>query len=131
MPTSTEVPRLGSSRPPLHDAGDSACGTPQRFFGGGGANPLCLTASVVRGAATLDACRALLPDHLSYGARRGNPPFARGPPPAVRLGWRLAARTGPYDCARGGNVKALAERLNLSLSIQRTCVLGPVCFTLN
>ena len=33
---------------------------------------------------------------------------------------------GPYDCARVGNVKALAQRLNLSLSIQRTCVLGPV-----
>ncbi|CAB1423623.1 unnamed protein product [Pleuronectes platessa] len=45
-------------------------------------------------AATLDACRDLLADHLSYGARWGNPPFARGPLPAVRLGWRLAARTG-------------------------------------
>ncbi|CAB1422089.1 unnamed protein product, partial [Pleuronectes platessa] len=32
----------------------------------------------------------------------------------------------PYDCARVGNVKALAQRLNLSLSIQRTCVLGPL-----
>ena len=42
-------------------------------------------------AATLDACRALLADHLSYGARWGNPPFARGTTPAVRLGWRLAA----------------------------------------
>ncbi|CAB1442181.1 unnamed protein product [Pleuronectes platessa] len=31
-------------------------------------------------AATLDACRALLADHLSYGARWGNPPFARGAP---------------------------------------------------
>ncbi|CAB1444918.1 unnamed protein product [Pleuronectes platessa] len=31
-------------------------------------------------AATLDACRALLADHLSYGARWGNPPFARGGP---------------------------------------------------
>ncbi|CAB1455650.1 unnamed protein product [Pleuronectes platessa] len=29
---------------------------------------------------TLDACRALLADHLSYGARWGNPPFARGGP---------------------------------------------------
>ncbi|CAB1420708.1 unnamed protein product [Pleuronectes platessa] len=35
-------------------------------------------------------------------------------------------KTGPYDCARVGNVKALAQRLNLSLSIQRTCVLGPL-----
>ena len=33
---------------------------------------------------------------------------------------------GPYDWARVGNVKALAQRLNLSLPIQRTCVLGPV-----
>ncbi|CAB1425028.1 unnamed protein product [Pleuronectes platessa] len=45
-------------------------------------------------AATLDACRALLADHLSYGAHWGNPPFARGPPVAVRLGWRLAADSG-------------------------------------
>ncbi|CAB1438800.1 unnamed protein product [Pleuronectes platessa] len=29
-------------------------------------------------AATLDACRALLADHLSYGDRWGNPVFARG-----------------------------------------------------
>ncbi|CAB1416837.1 unnamed protein product [Pleuronectes platessa] len=29
-------------------------------------------------AATLDACRALLADHLSYGDRWGNPLFARG-----------------------------------------------------
>ncbi|CAB1426285.1 unnamed protein product [Pleuronectes platessa] len=29
-------------------------------------------------AATLDACRALLADHLGYGDRWGNPPFARG-----------------------------------------------------
>ncbi|CAB1461031.1 unnamed protein product [Pleuronectes platessa] len=31
-------------------------------------------------AATLDACRDLLADHLSYSARWGNPPFARGAP---------------------------------------------------
>ncbi|CAB1436097.1 unnamed protein product [Pleuronectes platessa] len=42
-------------------------------------------------AATLDACRALLAHHLSYGDRWGNPLFARGGHPAVRLGWRLAA----------------------------------------
>ncbi|CAB1433127.1 unnamed protein product [Pleuronectes platessa] len=42
-------------------------------------------------AATLYACRALLADHLSYGDRWGNPLFARGGHPAVRLGWRLAA----------------------------------------
>ncbi|CAB1432935.1 unnamed protein product [Pleuronectes platessa] len=42
-------------------------------------------------AATLDACRALLADHLSYGDRWGNPLFKRGGHPAVRLGWRLAA----------------------------------------
>ncbi|CAB1434328.1 unnamed protein product [Pleuronectes platessa] len=36
---------------------------------------------------------------LSYGARWGNPPFTRGPPPAVRLGWRLAARTVPLSKA--------------------------------
>ncbi|CAB1439241.1 unnamed protein product [Pleuronectes platessa] len=42
-------------------------------------------------AATLDACRALLADHLSYGDRWGNPLFARGGHPAVRLGLRLAA----------------------------------------
>ncbi|CAB1435725.1 unnamed protein product [Pleuronectes platessa] len=34
-------------------------------------------------AATLDACRALLADHLSYGDRWGNPLFARGGHPAV------------------------------------------------
>ncbi|CAB1452145.1 unnamed protein product [Pleuronectes platessa] len=113
----------GSSCPPLHDAGDLACGTPRRFFGGGrsysavphgvsgagcflslgpwgGVRRRCGRRAVggdrVRrsAAATLDACRPLLADHLSYGARWGNPPFARGPPPAVRLGWRLAARTG-------------------------------------
>ncbi|CAB1449402.1 unnamed protein product [Pleuronectes platessa] len=32
-------------------------------------------------AATLDACRALLTDHLSYGDRWGNPPFAPGGAP--------------------------------------------------
>ncbi|CAB1420112.1 unnamed protein product [Pleuronectes platessa] len=44
-------------------------------------------------AATLDACRALLADPLSYGNCLGNPLFTRGGghPPAVRLGWRLAA----------------------------------------
>ncbi|CAB1431457.1 unnamed protein product [Pleuronectes platessa] len=31
-------------------------------------------------AATLDACRDLLADHLSYGARWGNPPLARVAP---------------------------------------------------
>ncbi|CAB1431692.1 unnamed protein product, partial [Pleuronectes platessa] len=44
-------------------------------------------------AATLDACRALLVDHLSYGGHWGNPPFARGAP----SGWRLAARTEEQD----------------------------------
>ncbi|CAB1460541.1 unnamed protein product [Pleuronectes platessa] len=109
------MPRLGEQsprRPPLHAAGDPACGTPQRFFWGGGPLLRCLTASVVRGlsfswtavwcpppvrkagrwrgpgtaSATLDACRDLLADHLSYAARWGKPPFARGPPPAVPLG---------------------------------------------
>ncbi|CAB1420539.1 unnamed protein product, partial [Pleuronectes platessa] len=42
-------------------------------------------------AVTLDECRSLLVDHLSYGARWGNPPFARGAPSGVCLGWRLAA----------------------------------------
>ncbi|CAB1445508.1 unnamed protein product [Pleuronectes platessa] len=42
-------------------------------------------------AATLDAYRALLADHLSSGDRWGNPLFTRGGHPAVRLGWRLAA----------------------------------------
>ncbi|CAB1421535.1 unnamed protein product [Pleuronectes platessa] len=102
---SINEPRTTDAESP---AGDSACGTPRRFFGGGPI-PLCLKASVVRGAfflldreggvrrrcgrravggdrvrrsaaATLDACRALLADHLSYGARWGNPPFARGAP---------------------------------------------------
>ncbi|CAB1417775.1 unnamed protein product [Pleuronectes platessa] len=41
-------------------------------------------------AATLDACRALLADHLSYGDRSGTPLFARGHP-VVHLGWGLAA----------------------------------------
>lgn len=41
-------------------------------------------------AATLDACRALLADLPSYGARR-DPPLRGGGTPAGRLGWRLAA----------------------------------------
>ncbi|CAB1414218.1 unnamed protein product [Pleuronectes platessa] len=84
----------GSSRPrpPHHAAGGSVCGTPRRFFRGGGARPRCggFPSSMPRGGvrrrcrrrgpvggdrvrrsatATLDVCRALLADHLSYSAR--------------------------------------------------------------
>ncbi|CAB1442206.1 unnamed protein product [Pleuronectes platessa] len=125
--STAECPRRcrgwGSSRPPLHAAGDSACGPPQVFFGGGGPIPLCLTASVVRGAFFLLDHGAVSVagaeggplEGTGYGGRR-QPlwtrvgPFSRitsatapargtlrsrgGPLPAVRLGWRLAARTG-------------------------------------
>ncbi|CAB1413486.1 unnamed protein product [Pleuronectes platessa] len=103
------MPRLWKQllrRPPLHAAGSSVCGTPQRFFGGevlfrGASRRQC--PSAVRKAGTgwwgpgtavggSDSGRpwSLLTDLLSYGARWGNPPFARGGLPAVRLGWRLA-----------------------------------------
>ena len=42
-------------------------------------------------AATLDARRALLADHPSCGVRGEGRPASAGPPPAGRLGWRLAA----------------------------------------
>ncbi|CAB1431462.1 unnamed protein product [Pleuronectes platessa] len=41
------MPRLGEQsprRPPLHASGDPACGTSQRFFGGGGPLLRCNTA---------------------------------------------------------------------------------------
>ncbi|CAB1426987.1 unnamed protein product [Pleuronectes platessa] len=89
------VLRLGEHsprRPPHHAAGGSVCGTPRRFFRGGGARPRCggFPYSMPRGGvrrrcgrrgpvggdrvrrsatATLDVCRALLADHLSYSAR--------------------------------------------------------------
>ncbi|CAB1422489.1 unnamed protein product [Pleuronectes platessa] len=89
------VLRLGEQsprRPPHHAAGGSVCGTPRRFFRGGGARPRCrgFPSSMPRGGvrrrcgrrgpvggdrvrrsatATLDVCRALLADHLSYSAR--------------------------------------------------------------
>ncbi|CAB1441515.1 unnamed protein product, partial [Pleuronectes platessa] len=88
------VLRLGEQsprRPPHHAAGGSVC-TPRRFFRGGGARPRCggFPYSMPRGGvrrrcgrrgpvggdrvrrsatATLDVCRALLADHLSYSAR--------------------------------------------------------------
>ncbi|CAB1433980.1 unnamed protein product [Pleuronectes platessa] len=97
------VPRLGEQsprRPPLHAAGGSVCGLPRGFWRGevlwcggflslglqGGVRHRCRRRAIggdrVRrvAAATLDACRALLTDHLSDGARWGNPPFARGTP---------------------------------------------------
>ncbi|CAB1460798.1 unnamed protein product [Pleuronectes platessa] len=90
-------PNIGS-----RSTGGSVCSTPLRFFwGGGGPRPRRLMASLVwelsfswaagwcsspvrnagtgwRGA-TLDACRSLLAEHLSYRARWGNPLFTRGP----------------------------------------------------
>ncbi|CAB1433161.1 unnamed protein product, partial [Pleuronectes platessa] len=95
------VPRLGEQslrRPPLRAAGGSVCGTGRSSSGGTSRRRLCggflsLGPRVHRrhgrravggdrvrrsAAATLDACRALLADHLSYGDRWGNPLFARG-----------------------------------------------------
>ncbi|CAB1435900.1 unnamed protein product [Pleuronectes platessa] len=105
---SLTVPRLGEQSPSSPRRRRLGVRHASTFFGGGGPIPLCLMASVVWGAffllgrgavsvggdlvqrsaaVTLDACRALLADHLSYGARWGNPPFARGAPSG-------AARTG-------------------------------------
>ncbi|CAB1430433.1 unnamed protein product [Pleuronectes platessa] len=106
--TAGHVPRLGKQsprRPPLHATGGSVCIRHRRFFvlvcgaswrrrsGGflslgprGGVRHWCGRRAVggdrVRrsAAATLDAFRRLLADHFSYGARCGNPPFARGAP---------------------------------------------------
>ncbi|CAB1433532.1 unnamed protein product, partial [Pleuronectes platessa] len=57
--------RQSPRRHPLHAAGGSVCGRLKVFWGGG---PSDASRSA---AATLDACRALLADHLSYGARWG------------------------------------------------------------
>ncbi|CAB1416832.1 unnamed protein product [Pleuronectes platessa] len=129
-----------SSCPPLHAAGDSACGTPRRIFGGevlfrcasrrqwyggflslgpwGGVRRRCGRRAVggdrVRrsAAATLDACRALLLDHLSYGACWGNPPFARGPPPAAAK--RLKWAPGCYASYNESNQRQCSDSYNPS-----------------
>ncbi|CAB1420937.1 unnamed protein product [Pleuronectes platessa] len=83
-------PNIGSG-----SAGGSVCGPPRRFFLGGGPRPrggvrLRCGKRAVGGdrvrrsaAATLDACRALLADHLSYRVSGGTLPFVRGTPPAA------------------------------------------------
>ncbi|CAB1444879.1 unnamed protein product [Pleuronectes platessa] len=72
------MPRLQKQslrRPPLHAAGGSVCGTPQRFFGGRCPSAVRKAGSgwwgpgTAVGGSDSGRPRSLLTDHLSYGAR--------------------------------------------------------------
>ncbi|CAB1414483.1 unnamed protein product [Pleuronectes platessa] len=76
-------------------------------------------------AATLDACRALLADHLSYGDRWGNPLFARGGAPCVfkeyNISHHFATKHANYTSKQSTQERAaMAQRPGVSkLFVQR------------
>ncbi|CAB1445442.1 unnamed protein product [Pleuronectes platessa] len=110
----------GCSRPPLHDAGDSACGTPQHFFLGGG-EVLSRCASrrqwcgvrgafflLDRGAVSIAGAEGGPLEGTGYGGRRQRlwtrvGPFSRITSATSPTGGTLRSRGGPLRrCASAG-----------------------------